>query len=183
MKLIARLASAASIVWLLCAAPPPVRFHAEPPEILAGDRALLCREGPPLRRATIRPQDVYMEPDKRPECVKVRPLQTTTFHINGRDGSGQLFYTDVTVKVKPATHITQFYASAGIVTPGESFLLCYGAEMAQSIRLIEPRVEELPMTANRCVNEFPRKTTRYMLEARGPSGRVVTESFQIKVSR
>lgn len=175
-----------SLLWiagpLSCSAAPP-QFRVSPDTIWAGDRTLLCYEGARPQRATIKPEVIFMQPDqRRPECVQVRPLETTTLRITGVSASGDLFEQNVTVVVKPATHIIQFYAGAGLVNPGESVLVCYGVALAQSVRLVSPRVEELPLSANRCIEEHPKRTTRYTLTATGQGGRVVKESFVIKVA-
>lgn len=184
MKTIGRAISLLLIVVLiLTPTPPPLRFTAEPGTILAGDRARLCYEGARPRKAEITPEGIFMEPDPaRPECVKVRPLQTTEFHIAGRDSQGTLFAQNVTVAVKPATHIVQFYASPGWVEAGESILLCYGVALATSVKLTTPRLEELPLSENRCISETPKRTGRYTLVAAGAGGRVVSESFLVKVN-
>ena len=182
MKTIGRLVPLLPIVVLLAAPAQPLRFGAEPGTILAGDRARLCYEGQRPRKAEITPEGIFMEPDTRPECVKVRPLKTTEFHIAGRDSQGGLFQQNVTVTVKPVTHIVQFYASPGWVDAGESILLCYGAALARSVRLTTPRVEELPLSENRCISETPQRTGRYTLVATGDGGRVVSESFLVKVN-
>jgi len=158
-----------------------VTFHAEPAAILAGDRSVICYEGSAPRTATVLPEHTYMEPGPKPNCVKVRPLTTTTYFIRGRDSHGDPYETSVKVTVKPATHIIWFYGSSPVVGPGESFTVCYGVEMADSVRLVQPRQEALTVSPNRCFSDQVSRTTRYTLEAKGPGGRIVRETFLVKV--
>lgn len=158
-----------------------VDFRATPATILAGDRSLLCYEGIAPRTATLLPEHTYIEPGPKPTCVKVRPLTTTTYSIRGLDAKGERYEKSVTVTVKPATHIIWFYGSAPVVEAGESLSVCYGVELAQTVRLLQPRVESLPLSANRCFVDHPKRTTRYTLEAKGADGRTVRESFVVKV--
>lgn len=43
--------------------------------------------------------------------------------------------------------ITHFYASPGVVPPGESFLMCYGVENARTVKL-SPPVETITPSLN-----------------------------------
>jgi hypothetical protein len=58
--------------------------------------------------------------------------------------------------------ILQFYASPGIIRPGETVQLCYGVSNAKSIRL-EPPVKDIWPSFGRCVDAAPLKDTTYTL--------------------
>lgn len=75
--------------------------------------------------------------------------------------------------------ITHFYASPGVVTEGEEVILCYGVENADAVAL-EPALEELRPSRNRCISFVPPKTGVYRLTARGPSG-AETSELELKV--
>jgi hypothetical protein len=79
----------------------------------------------------------------------------------------------------PPVKITHFYASPGIVAPGENFLLCYGVENARSVK-IAPPVEPLKPVFNRCISVTARATTTYTLTAEGDGG-ATTNSLEVKV--
>ncbi|MEP7364357.1 MAG: hypothetical protein ABI972_13975 [Acidobacteriota bacterium] len=66
--------------------------------------------------------------------------------------------------------ILQFYASEGVVRPGSSVTICYGVEYAESVR-IEPFIEEITPSHNRCIEAKPDKTTLYTMTAEGPDGK------------
>ena len=71
---------------------------------------------------------------------------------------------------KNPPRVLQFYASEGVVRPGASVTICYGVEYADSIR-IDPFIEEVTPSHNRCIEARPSKTTLYTLTAQGPDGK------------
>jgi len=79
-----------------------------------------------------------------------------------------------------AVGITQFYARSGEVTAGDSNLICYGVRNATSVR-IEPPVENLAPSMNRCFSVEPQQDTTYKLVAEGTDGSQVSESFRVRV--
>jgi len=76
--------------------------------------------------------------------------------------------------------ILRFYASPGVLVEGDRATVCYGVAKARSVR-IEPPVEALGPSLNRCIQVTPAEDTRYTLTAEGDDGRTVSESFTIQV--
>jgi hypothetical protein len=76
--------------------------------------------------------------------------------------------------------ITQFYASVGTVTAGQSAQLCYGVENARNVR-IAPMLTNVYPSPNHCVEVVPKHTTHYTLLAEGYDGKVETRSFTLSV--
>ncbi len=76
--------------------------------------------------------------------------------------------------------ILNFYASPGVLTEGESATLCYGVALAEQVRL-DPPVEALTPSLNRCISVRPEQDTRYTLTAEGAGGTRASESFLIEV--
>ena len=76
--------------------------------------------------------------------------------------------------------ILQFYAREASVTEGESSGLCYGVWNARSVR-IDPPVEGVWVSPNRCVPIAPVADTRYTLTAAGNDRRTVTASVLLPV--
>lgn len=76
--------------------------------------------------------------------------------------------------------ILQFYAPSGTVIEGSRSVVCYGVVNARAVR-IEPAVDGVSPSLNRCVAVAPEEDTRYTLTAEGSDGRVVSESFLLKV--
>lgn len=77
--------------------------------------------------------------------------------------------------------ILQFYAMPGELRAGEKGKICYGVLNARAVRM-EPAVEELRPALSRCFEIGPRASTRYTLTAEGNNGRLVSESFVLKVA-
>lgn len=72
--------------------------------------------------------------------------------------------------VKHPAKILQFYAGQGVIRPGEHVTICYGVESAESVR-IDPFIETVTPSLNRCIEAKPEKTTLYTLTAEGPDGK------------
>lgn len=85
----------------------------------------------------------------------------------------------------PATgtgvRITQFYASSGELSKGDSASLCYGVENARAVRL-EPEVQAIEPSMNRCISVAPERTTTFRLIAQGKDAGEVSESLTVNVS-
>jgi hypothetical protein len=79
-----------------------------------------------------------------------------------------------------ALKIVQFYSREGTMFEGSTTVLCYGVANARSVR-IEPPVEGVSVSLNRCVEVAPERDTRYTLTAEGNDGHAVSESFVLKV--
>ncbi len=79
-----------------------------------------------------------------------------------------------------ALRIPWFYANSGVITEGEHAVVCYGVENAAAVRL-EPPVEELKPSFNRCFAIAPKTTTTYTLTAEGADGKLASASFTVQV--
>lgn len=76
--------------------------------------------------------------------------------------------------------ILQFYASPAVLVEGQTAILCYGVSNTASVR-IEPGVEPVSPSLNRCLAINPEETTRYTLTATGAGGQTDTASFVLQV--
>jgi hypothetical protein len=76
--------------------------------------------------------------------------------------------------------ILLFYPSASVAALGEQVLICYGVEDASAVK-IDPAIEQLTPSFNRCFQYAPSKTATYTLTATGKDGSSVTQAFEIKV--
>jgi hypothetical protein len=77
-----------------------------------------------------------------------------------------------------SVRITQFYATAPKLVPGEKELLCYGVENARRVWLEPPR-QELSAALSRCIEVQPSGTTTYTLTAEGADGKPVTSQLTV----
>lgn len=77
--------------------------------------------------------------------------------------------------------ILQFYARDGVIPEGGSTVLCYGVLNARMVRM-EPAVETVFPSRNRCFDIRPQRETRYTLTAEGADGRTVAASFSVRVT-
>ncbi len=75
--------------------------------------------------------------------------------------------------------ILRFYASVGILTPGQTAQLCYSVENARLVR-ISPMQSAWP-AQDRCFDVVPEHTTHYTLLAEGFDGTVAVRSFTLAV--
>jgi hypothetical protein len=82
--------------------------------------------------------------------------------------------------VSEPVKITAFYARDGVVTEGGSTVLCYGVSNAKSVRL-DPPVEKISPSLNRCIEVRPRGEARYTLTAEGSDGQTASQSVTVSV--
>jgi hypothetical protein len=76
--------------------------------------------------------------------------------------------------------ILQFYAREGNILEGTKTVICYGVLNAKSVK-IEPAVDGVSPSLNRCVEVSAEKETRFTLTAEGHDGRTASESFVLGV--
>ena len=91
-----------------------------------------------------------------------------------RDAEFERIYGGVDVR------ILQFYSPSASLMEGDHATICYGVVNAKSVRM-EPPVDGVSVSLNRCVAVAPEQDTRYTLIAEGNDGRTVTESFALTV--
>jgi hypothetical protein len=89
-------------------------------------------------------------------------------------------YKRSTLSVGTGVRILQFYASSGEIARGEHATVCYGVENTRAVRL-DPAIEQLEPSLNRCFSVSPRQTTTFKLTATGQDGCEVSESFTLRV--
>jgi hypothetical protein len=76
--------------------------------------------------------------------------------------------------------ILQFYTSTPAITKGSKALLCYSVINATGVRL-DPPVERVWVSTNRCFEVVPEHTTRYTLTAEGGNHKTVSESLEVVI--
>ena len=76
--------------------------------------------------------------------------------------------------------ILQFYAATADLAKGDHTVICYGVLNAESVQ-IEPPLDGVGASVNRCVAAAPRSDTRYTLTATGRNGASLTQSLTIHV--
>jgi hypothetical protein len=76
--------------------------------------------------------------------------------------------------------IVMFYANPPLLQRGEKGELCYGVANVSEVR-IEPGVEAVTPSLNRCVETKPGKTTTYTLTAKDSAGRTVSQQIEVTV--
>lgn len=75
--------------------------------------------------------------------------------------------------------ILQFYSPAAGLIEGEQTTLCYGVVNAKSVRM-EPPVDGVGVSLNRCVAIQPKGETTYKLIAEGADGKTVEQSVTVR---
>jgi hypothetical protein len=76
--------------------------------------------------------------------------------------------------------ILQFYTSTPTITKGSKALLCYSVINATGVRL-DPPVERVWVSTNRCFEVVPERTTRYTLTADGADHKTMSETLEVVV--
>jgi len=76
--------------------------------------------------------------------------------------------------------IISFYATPGLIHPGDEVTMCYGASNAKSVS-IDPPVANVWPSVNRCFQINPKKTTKYVFTADDGKGTQKTAELTIDV--
>jgi len=76
--------------------------------------------------------------------------------------------------------ILQFYPRESVLFEDGRTVVCYGVVNARAVR-IDPPIDTLAPSLNRCLEAAPERTTRYTLTAEGAGGQTATASFEIEV--
>jgi len=76
--------------------------------------------------------------------------------------------------------IQNFYASAGVIHPGQLVQLCYGVANAKTVKL-EPQRNPVWPSYARCMDVTPSKTTIYTLTITDAGGNIRSQSLEVKV--
>jgi len=76
--------------------------------------------------------------------------------------------------------ILSFYFEPAVVKRGERGLVCFGVSNAKTVT-IEPHIDDLTPTLNRCLEIHPKRTTEYKLTATDAAGHSVAQSFVLQV--
>jgi hypothetical protein len=76
--------------------------------------------------------------------------------------------------------IMGFYATPGLIRPGDTVQMCYGVSNAKTVKLDPPEADVWP-AANRCMQVSPKKTTTYTLTADDGKGNTKTATLTIEV--
>ncbi len=76
--------------------------------------------------------------------------------------------------------ILDFYAAPGTIRRGEKAQLCYSVSNSTSVR-IEPPVQNVWPSLDRCVEVRPRTSTAYKLIAEDAKGHTLTARVMVKV--
>jgi hypothetical protein len=79
-----------------------------------------------------------------------------------------------------SVRILQFYALEGVVKPGQTTLLCYGVINATTVRM-DPAMDGVYPSTDRCLEVAPTHTTNYTLTAEGPKGQPAVGSLKVVV--
>jgi len=76
--------------------------------------------------------------------------------------------------------ILSFSADRKVTSPGDRVLLCYGVSNAVSVK-IEPEIEPIKPAVSRCIEAFPKRTTKYTLTAVDARGNAVRSSLTVGI--
>jgi len=112
-------------------------------------------------------------------CVAAGLLVALWCLSEARRGDPRVWVRPAGAKPGPV-RILEFYASKGIVVPGQKAQLCYGVENAKAVHIV-PRLQGVFPSHSHCLEVVPEHTTHYTLQAEGFDGTVAIKSFTLAV--
>ena len=165
--------------------PEIVRFTAVPPEIRLGDCSVLQWETRGASRVFVTNLTSAGAPVNvnTSDQLVVCPQRTTTYSLTATNDRGEIVSSDVTIVVRPNLPIiTQFTATPSEIKIGESSLLTWATENADTLTLTNSNGGILPTSgANGSLSVTPAVTTTYTLTATNGAGESVSAAVTVVV--
>ena len=149
-------------------APPPQIVSFEAPErVIQGNTADLCFQLKDANSAQIEPGPRRVSVSADRQCVKVTPLQNTTYTLRAFNAEGVEKSENRKIAVDFPPKILEFAASRDVITRGESVRLCYRVEHATGVGIEPGVVKNAPAGDGKriCETHQPTSTTTYTLTA------------------
>jgi hypothetical protein len=162
------------------------QFYTSTPQVPRGEKGLVCY-------GVENAKSVWISPPKRElsasmsRCIEVEPEGKTTYTLTAEGVDGKPITKEVTLErevsrpvSRTGVHILNVNISAAEVNPGDAVSICYKVENAQSVT-VEPTAYRGGPQRDGCVLDQPRKTTTYVIRAKGATGDTDEERATIKV--
>ena len=167
---------------------PEISLSVNPESIQSGETARLCYSVANVKSFGIDPGVAKRRLSSNPvgvECVPVQPKGTTTYTLNATGLGGQTVSTQATLNVTepPQKHarINFFEASETSIKAGASVSLCYGVSDAVRVS-IHPVRKRLQPSEKNCVDDSPKQSQTYTLNAVGEDGHTESRDVTVEVS-
>ena len=145
------------------------QFYAREGEILSNQDGLICYGVNDAARVWIEPPVAELYPAFT-RCFGVSPRRDTTYTLYAEDASGRRVSESFQIRVKPAPPEFRLFAVSGkSVRAGDPFVVCYGVEWANEVRL-DPPGWNLPPSPKYCARFYPKSTATFTVTARGAGG-------------
>lgn len=156
-----------------------LQFYANTPEVIEGERAVLCYGVQNAESVRLEPAVEELKPAVN-RCLSIMPAGSATYRLIASGAGGSEVSASFTLNVKPAPPSILFVSISGRkVKRGEPFTFCYGVKHASSARL-DPLRMPLPPDEKSCRRIYPVRTLQYTLVAEG-QGRPDREKFIVAV--
>ena len=156
------------------------QFYTDSPNVAKGEKALLCY-GVENAKA------VWLEPPRQElsaalsRCVEVAPGATTTYTLTAEGSDGKSATKTLTLPVgAPQARIVNVNVNSVDVKPGEGVTVCYTVENARSVT-VDPVAFHGGADPKGCVTDHPRRSTTYVVTARGRDGDQDQEKVTVRV--
>jgi NB-ARC domain len=169
-------------------APPPQIVSFEAPErVIQGNAADLCFQLKDASSAQIEPGPRRVPIIADRQCIKVTPLERTTYTLRAFNSEGleksenRTIAVDNPPKLKHA-QILFFKVSPSRIQRGASVELCYGVADAQTTT-ISPFGKEFPSVAKQCFKDSPKESVMYTLSTKGEDNQTSTASQTVEVEK
>ena len=161
------------------------QFYTSAPHVPRGEKGLVCYGVENAKTVWISPPKRELNPSMS-RCIEVEPEGRITYTLTAEGTDGKSVTKEVGLEreagraAADGVHILNVDISAEEVNPGDAVSICYKVENAQSVT-VEPTAYRGGKARDGCVLDQPRKTTTYVVRARGAAGDTDEERATIKV--
>jgi hypothetical protein len=162
------------------------QFYTSTPKVPRGEKGLVCYGVENAKAVWISPPRQELS-SSISRCIEVEPAGKTTYTLTAEGADGKIATKEIVVEregggavAATAVHIVNVNISAVEVNPGDAVSICYKVENAQSVTVAPTTYHGGPQRDG-CVVDQPKKTTSYLVRAKGAGGETDEERVTIKV--
>ena len=154
-------------------------FKADPPALASGVNGRLCYGVENATRLDLTPHVETILPSSH-NCVDITPRETTVYTLTAYGADGRTDTKEAEVKVgPPQPHVANLTARPLSVKRGKAVKVCFKVENAKSVSAKPGKLDR----RTNCLTDYPKKTTTYLVVARGDDQEQDTGSVTVSVLR
>ena len=153
------------------------QFYARDPQLPKGEKTVLCYGVAGAKSVRLEPAVDKVWPALT-RCFDIAPVTDATYTLTAIGEDGRPVSQSVTVQsVPPRPKIIEVSINSLQVHRGDQVTVCYKVKNTTSVRVVPGQLMRLGTAENACYEDWPKRTTTYIVTAIGIGG--VTDTEQV----